>query len=99
MKAVVDTNVLLTIISKRSRYRWVFDCIISGKIRICVSNEILFEYREVLELKTNASIAESILKFIFASPYLEKTDIYYNFHLISNDQSDNKFVDCAVSIG
>lgn len=99
MKAVIDTNVLLTIISKRSRFRWIFDSIISGKIRICVSTEILFEYREILELKTDSAIAEGILKFIFASPYLEKIDVYYNFNLISIDQSDNKFVDCAISAG
>ena len=97
MKAVIDTNVLLTIISKRSRFRWIFDAIISGKVKICVSTDILFEYREILELKTNSAIAESILKYIFASPYLKKTDIYYSFNLISKDRSDNKFVDCAIS--
>ena len=97
MKAVIDTNVLLTIISKRSRFRWIFDAIISGKVKICVSTDILFEYREILELKTNSAIAESVLKYIFASPYLKKTDIYYSFNLISKDRSDNKFVDCAIS--
>jgi len=97
VKAVIDTNVLLTIISKRSRFRWIFDAIISGKVKICVSTDILFEYREILELKTNSAIAESVLKYIFASPYLKKTDIYYSFNLISKDRSDNKFVDCAIS--
>jgi putative PIN family toxin of toxin-antitoxin system len=99
VKAVIDTNVILTIISKKSRYRWIFDYIIVGKIELCVSTEILFEYREILELKTGSVIAENILKFIFASPYLQKTDVYYNFNLISIDQSDNKFVDCAISAG
>ncbi len=45
MRIVIDTNVLVSIISKRWPFRWVFDCIISGNIKIYVSTEILLEYR------------------------------------------------------
>ena len=66
---------------------------------MCVSTDILMEYLEILELKTDRVIAESIFKYIVSSPYLEKTEVYYSFDLISIDQSDNKFVDCAISAG
>ncbi len=64
---------------------------------MCVSNEILFEYREVLERKTNTEIAENVINFIAVNPFTEKTEIYFNFGLISQDADDNKFVDCAIS--
>lgn len=31
------------------------------------------------------------------SPFVEKTEIYFNFQLIVEDENDNKFVDCAIS--
>jgi len=97
VKVVIDTNVLISIISKRSSFRWVFDHIISGKIQICVSTEILLEYKEILQLKTNVSIAENLVNFISTNPYIEKTDIFFRFNLIEKDNTDNKFVDCAIS--
>ena len=51
MKIVLDTNILLAIIGRRSPYRWLFDCLIDGRIALCVSNEILLEYEEVLNHK------------------------------------------------
>lgn len=70
---------------------------IAGKIVLCVSNEILFEYREILARKTTAEIAENIIEFLSISPFVEKTEIYFNFGLISVDADDNKFVDCAIT--
>jgi len=97
VKVVIDTNVLIAIISKRSPFRWIFDSIISGKIQICVSTEILLEYKEILQRKTNLGVAENIVNFISSSPYIENTDIFFKFNLIEKDNTDNKFVDCAIS--
>ena len=97
LKIVIDTNILIAIIGRKSPFRWIFDCIIQGKLILCVSNEILFEYREVLERKTNAEVAENVVNFIAVNPFTEKTDIYFNFGLVSQDEDDNKFIDCAIS--
>jgi len=96
-KVVLDTNILIASIGRKSPFRWIFDCVIEGKIVLCVSNEILFEYQEILTRKTNAAVAENVVNFITVSPFTEKIDIYFNFALISADSSDNKFVDCAIS--
>lgn len=72
-KIVVDTNVLIAIIGRKSPFRWIFDFIIGGKLILCVSNEILFEYREVLERKTTAAVAENVVNFIVVNPFTEKT--------------------------
>lgn len=97
MTAVIDTNVLLAIISKRSIFRWIFDCIINGRIQLCVSTEILLEYKEILARKTNTQVADNILEFVLFNPYVRQYEIFYRFNLIEFDTSDNKFVDCAIA--
>jgi uncharacterized protein len=96
-KVVLDTNILIASIGKKSPFRWIFDCVILGKIILCVSNEILFEYQEILAKKTNKYVAENVVNFLTVSPLTEKIDIYFNFELIQADLSDNKFVDCAIA--
>jgi len=97
LKIVLDTNILIAIIGKRSPFRWIFDCFIQGKIILCVSNEILFEYQEILTEKTSAEVAENVINFITVNPFTEKTEIFFNFGLITDDADDNKFVDCAIA--
>ena len=97
LKIVIDTNILIAIVGKKSPFRWIFDCIIEGKIILCVLNEILFEYQEILAAKANAEVAENVVNFITVSPFTIKTEIFFNFGLISEDADDNKFVDCAIA--
>jgi putative PIN family toxin of toxin-antitoxin system len=96
-KIVLDTNILIASIGTRSPFRWIFDCLISGKIILCVSNDILFEYHEILAEKANERVAENVVNFIAINPFTEQVGIYFNFGLISEDPSDNKFVDCAIA--
>jgi putative PIN family toxin of toxin-antitoxin system len=97
LRLVIDTNIFIALIGKKSPFRWIFDCLIQGKIRLCVSNEILFEYREILARKTNEEIAENVIDFLSISPSVEQTKIYFNFRLITDDEDDNKFIDCAIA--
>ncbi len=97
LKIVLDTNILIAIIGKKSPFRWIFDCLIEGKIILCVSNEILFEYQEILTKKTSAEVAENVVNFITINPFTEKIEIFFNFGLIVDDADDNKFVDCAIA--
>jgi len=97
VKVVIDTNILIAIISKKSPFRWIFDCIIQGKIILCISTEILLEYQEILALKNGAEVAENVVNLIAIHPLTEKTDIFFNFNLINQDPDDNKYVDCAIA--
>lgn len=96
-KIVLDTNILLAMIGRRSPYRWIFDRLIEGRLALCISNEILLEYREVLERKASAEVARNIINFITLSPTTEFVQIYFRFNLIEQDGDDNKFVDCAIA--
>lgn len=95
IKIVLDTNILIAIIGTKSPFRWIFDKIIAGKFILCISNEILFEYQEILERKTNQEVAYNLTQFLTIHPFVVKTEIFYQFQLISED--DNKFVDCAIA--
>ena len=99
LRAVLDTNFFITIIGKQSQYRWVFDAIIEGRLILCVSKPILYEYEEILERKTSVEVAKNIIKFLSVHPYVEQYEIYYDWNLIDIDPDDNKFVDCAFTSG
>lgn len=96
-RIVIDTNVFITIIGRRSPYRWIFDKIISGEFRLCVSNEIMLEYEELLAEKTNKEVSRNVTDFLLISPFVIKSDIFFNWHLISDDPDDDKFIDCYLS--
>jgi uncharacterized protein len=96
-KIVLDTNVVVSMIGRTSPNRWIFDKILAGEFTLCISNEILLEYMEVLASKTTQEVATNFTDFLISFPYVEQTQVYYNWHLIQNDPDDNKFVDCAVS--
>lgn len=97
VKIVIDTNILIAIIPKKSPFRWIFDAIIQGKIQLCISSEILLEYQEILALKNGKEVAENVVNLIAVHPLTLKVDIFYNFNLITQDPDDNKFVDCAIA--
>lgn len=98
-KIVLDTNILIAIIGKKSPFRWIFDAVLDEKLILCVSNSILTEYREILELKNGTVVAENISNFLCVYPSIEKYDIFYDMNLIEGDADDDKFADCAFVSG
>lgn len=97
MRAVViDTNCLLQMISRHSAYYAAWRAFREGKYKICVSNEIISEYEEVIAKNVSPFVAEGVLKAILSSDYCLRFHPQYNFHLIKQDPDDNKFVDCAI---
>lgn len=95
-RIVLDTNSLIQCISPKSRYRKILDCFLDGTNQLCVSDEILNEYEEILERLAGVEIAKLVIDVILNNPYTLFFTPYYNFNLIKSDPDDNKFVDCAV---
>ena len=94
---VVDTNSLIQSLPRRSRYHDLWLSFFDGRNKMCVSNEILEEYEEILERKTSHDLASTVIKTILNNPYTLLISPYFRFDLISSDPDDNKFVDCAVA--
>lgn len=99
MQLVVDTNVFINTIGTKSPYRWIFDKIVSGDFILCISNDIFFEYWEILETQTNSEVAENIANFLVVIPSVKLVNPFIKWNLINADLDDNKFVDCAICAG
>ena len=92
---VIDTNCILQIISRKSPYRKIWQAFLDGKYQLCVSNEILDEYQEILEQQINTTIAENVILLILNKVNVVFVDPHFRMGLITEDPDDNKFVDCA----
>jgi putative PIN family toxin of toxin-antitoxin system len=93
---VLDTNCLLRMIPRKSDYRPTWEAFLDGKYIICVSNEIVSEYVEILSAKVSPIFADNIVRAILRNPNVRMFDPQYHFGLITADPDDNKFVDCAI---
>lgn len=96
MKVVLDINVLLISIPKKSKYRTIFDALINGYFQAVITNDILSEYVEILEQKTNFLVASNVAELLLNLKHVEKVDIYFEWKLILSDLDDNKYVDAYV---
>ena len=95
-RIVVDTNALVQIIPRGSRYRDIYDSFFDGRNNLCVTTEILEEYEEILNRLTNKEVADNTIDAIINNPYTIELQPFYKFNLIEEDPDDNKFVDCAI---
>ena len=96
MRIVLDTNCLIQSISPKSAYHDIWLSILNGKNTLCVSNEILEEYAEILNRLAGETTADLVLNAIIECRNVMFFTPYYRFNLISADPDDNKFVDCAI---
>ena len=94
---VIDTNCLLAILPSRSPYHNVWEKFLEGEVELCVSNEILMEYEEIVSLKTSSYFADIIIKAILNRQNVVRVSPTWRFNLIAQDPDDNKFVDCAIA--
>ena len=97
MKIVLDTSVLLMSLPVASPYRSIFDRIGKEEITLAINNEILWEYEEILSVKTKPEIAFNVINYLLRLNSVELYSSYYKFNLITADVDDNKFVDCAIA--
>ncbi len=94
---VLDTNCLVQMLSAASPYYAAWRAFIEKRYTLCVSNEILSEYQEVIERVTGSpAVAENVMLLLINSRNLRKLDPHFHFGLIERDPDDNKFVDCAI---
>lgn len=96
---VIDTNCLLQIISRKSPYRPIWDAFLAGRFTLCVSNEILDEYQEILEQQVTPTVAENLVMLILNRENVKLVDPHFRMGIITADPDDNKFVDCAFAAG
>ena len=99
MKIVLDTNCLVNVIMPGSFNNDIWQAFRANKYDLCVTNEILLEYHEILTKRYNYLIANTVLKELMETPNVERINPTFRFNLITADPDDNKFVDCAIIAG
>lgn len=97
MNIVLDTNCLLQAISARNEYYSVWQAFLEGKYTLCITNEIIEEYSEVIGRNISPLLSEYIIAAILNRRNVKRYDPAFSFHLIQTDPDDNKFVDCAIA--
>ena len=86
-------------LSRHSEYYPVWTGIQTGAYILCVSNDILEEYHEIIAQKTSIVVADNVVRLLAECPFVEYIDPRYHLGLIQADPDDNKFVDCAFAAG
>ena len=99
MKIVLDTNCLIMAISSKNKYHIIWKSFLAGKYTLCVSNEIVEEYVEVIGRNISPTVADMVAYTLLAKKNVLRFDPHFRFHLIESDNDDNKFVDCAINSG
>ena len=94
---MLDTNCLLMSIPRKSPYHQILLDFLVGKYLLCVSNEVVLEYEEILTRKVGSLVANNIINAILASSNTIFINPQKRYQLIKADPDDNKFVDCAIS--
>ena len=94
-KIVLDTNCLVASLSRHSQYYPVWKGLQTDQYVLCLTNDILDEYEEIIGLKTSAEVARNVVSLLLKSKNVEFVDAYFKWRLIEADHDDDKFVDCA----
>lgn len=95
IRVVLDTNVLLRCISRRSEYAIVLNKLYEKNYELCISTDILLEYEEKIAEIFSEETAELLIGALSLMDNVKKFDIHFRLNLITVDADDNKFSDCA----
>lgn len=99
LNVVLDTNVLLVSVSPRSHYYWILSSLISKCYNLLITNEITYEYEDILGRYFNDETLIDLFKYFKFAKNVEWINPFFHWRLIENDPDENKFVDCAIAGG
>jgi len=60
MKIVLDTNVLSVSLLKSSKYRPIFDSLLTRKFELIITHDIFQEYIEIIDQRANSRITKNV---------------------------------------
>jgi uncharacterized protein len=97
MTVVLDTNVLIVCLTAKSSYHEIYQSLVQHKFQLAVTNEILLEYHEIISIKYSQKTADYFIELMHELPNVKFINVYFQWNIIRADESDNKFVDCAIA--
>ena len=79
MNIVLDTNCLVIAISRQSEYHQVWQDFLAGKYTLCITNEIIEEYSEVLSRNISPLVSELFISAILNRKNVKKISPFFFF--------------------
>lgn len=101
MRVVVDTNVFVSsFFNPKGAPRGIIDLWKKGQLILCVTEEILEEYIEVLARLglSGEPELEELLEMFKRKESIIFTKSTQKLHVVEADPDDNKFIECAAEI-
>ena len=96
VKLVIDTNVFLVSLAQKFRLHWIFESLVNGGYDLCISNDILTEYEEIIIERYGLEKTSNTLDFLLLLPNVKLISPHYKWNFLE-DEDDNKFIDCYVA--
>ena len=96
LRVVLDTNILLSSVSRYSPYHRIMQGWEDDEFDVCVTTEILMEYEEKLAQNFSPLLAELTLGTFLSKKNALQVEVFVTWNLITQDPDDNKFVNCAL---
>lgn len=101
MTVCIDTNVLMSMLSHKHRWKHILGAWMDGQFEWALSNEVLSEYEEQMLPRIGPEKWErfmTAIERVASQPgYLRFTQPDFRFLIITADPDDNKFIDCAIA--
>ncbi len=99
LRVLIDTNVFLVIMPRKSDYHRLFRAFLDEVFELALTNEILTEYEEQFIIHWDEEPAEEMLNLLVEAGNTFFSVVHFRFSLIKDDPDDNKFADCSVAAG
>lgn len=97
MRVVIDCNILVACLSSHSPYHKIYVSLLNGKFQLVVSQDILLEYEEIIQIKYGVSTASAFMSLLALLPNVHYVHPFYKWNIITIVPDDNKYCDVAVS--
>ena len=100
MIVCIDTNSLVQLFGKKSRFRAIALALMDGRIELALSTAILLEYEEVAAAMHGPVFAREVMNFpdlAMASGFVRHFTPQFHFRIITADPDDGIFADCAIA--
>ena len=78
-RIVLDTNCLIMSLSAHNQYAEIWQKFVNGEYTLCVSNEILEEYEEVIARNISPKAARIVLSYMQILTNVTFIDPHYSF--------------------
>lgn len=97
MKIVLDCNAVIICLTSRSPHHVIYQSLATGKFELAVSQDILLEYEEMIQVKYGLATAQSFISLLAVLPNVHFVQPSFKRNLIHADPDDNKYCDCAIT--